>query len=287
MHGLRYGWACVSGRLRFGLFHIGGIAAGGAIHNGIFTRSGNDLKFFTQIATNCAAVSSYSAVVQTKTIENAAVSLRHVLVAELGAGSVFVKAVGVFHDELAPAHQTKTGAALVAEFGLNLVKVFGQLLIAAQILPRNVSNHFFAGRLNYKLVIVAVLNAQQLGAHFLEAPCFLPQLGRLHDGHGAFNRACAVHLLAHNGLNLANHAQAHRHIGINTCAQTLDKTSAHHQLVANDFGIGRRIAQGGEVELRSFHGRVWVKMKKSCAALCAGNNRNVAIFSLISARCRA
>ena len=241
--------ACLGGRQRLGLFHIGGIAAAGAVNDGVFARGGNHLKFFAQIAANGATIGRYGAVVEAKAVKNAAVGLRHVLVAELGAFHVLVKAVGVFHDEFAPAHQAKAGAAFVAEFGLNLVQVFGQLLVAAQILSGDVSDHFFAGGLNHKGVVVPILNAQQLGPHTGKAAGFLPQLGRLHNGHGALNGAGAVHFFAHDGFYLANDAQAQRHIGVNACAQPFDETGAHHQLVADDFGVGGRFAQGGEVKL--------------------------------------
>jgi hypothetical protein len=55
---------------------------------------------------------------------------------------------------------------------------------------------------------MAILDAQQLGAHLLETAGFLPQLGRLDHGHGQFDRAGAVHFLAHDGFDLADHAQA-------------------------------------------------------------------------------
>jgi hypothetical protein len=59
---------------------------------------------------------------------------------------------------------------------------------------------------------MAVLHAQQFGAHLVPAAGFLPQFGRLHDRHQQLDGAGAVHFLAHDGFDLANHAQAHRHV---------------------------------------------------------------------------
>jgi len=100
---------------------------------------------------------------------------------------------------------------------------------------------------------MAVLDAQQLGAHLLEAPRLLPQLGGLHHGHGAFHGARAVHLLAHDRLHLADDAQPHGHVAVDAGPQLLDETGPHHELVADDLGIGRSLFQGGNEELGSFH----------------------------------
>jgi hypothetical protein len=68
---------------------------------------------------------------------------------------------------------------------------------------------------------MAVLDAQQLGAHLLETAGFLPQLGRLDHRHGQFDGAGAVHFLAHDGFDLADHAQAHGHMVVDAGTQLL------------------------------------------------------------------
>ncbi len=100
---------------------------------------------------------------------------------------------------------------------------------------------------------MAVLDAQQLRAHFFEAAGFLPELCRLDHRHGHFHGAGAVHFLAHYGLNLAYHAQAHGHVVVDAGAQFLDQAGTHHELVADDFGVGRGFLEGGNEELRGFH----------------------------------
>jgi len=100
---------------------------------------------------------------------------------------------------------------------------------------------------------MAVLDAQQLGAHLVKATGFLPQLSRLHHWHGHLDGAGAVHFLAHDGLDLADHAQAHGHVVVDTGAQLLDHAGTHHQLVAHDFGVGGGFLEGGDEKSGGFH----------------------------------
>ena len=218
LHGLRRRWAAVRGCQRFRFFDIGGVITLRAIDDGIFTRSGDDLEFFAQIATYGAAIGSNGAVAQAKTIKDFAVSRRHILITGFGAGCVFIKTVSVFHDEFAPAHQAKTRAAFVTKFGLDLIQIFRQLFIAFELLPRDVSDHFFTGGLDDEVAPMPVLYAQQLRPHFFKASRLLPQLGRLHHGHGQLYRAGLVHFFADDGFDLANHAQPQRHVVVDASA---------------------------------------------------------------------
>ena len=126
------------------------------------------------------------------------------MVADFGSVDVAVKAVGVFHGEFTPTHQAKAGSALIPEFGLDLVQVFGQLLIAFDLLAHDVGHHLFAGGLDHVIAFVPVFDPQQFGAHLLEAPGFLPQLCGLHHRHGDLDGTRAVHLFAHDRFDLAD-----------------------------------------------------------------------------------
>ena len=165
-----------------------------------------------------------------------------------------VKTVSIFHDEFTPTHQAKTRAALVTEFGLNLVKVFWQLFVAADFLACDVSDHFFAGRLHHEVVAVAVCNTQQFRPHLLKTTGFLPKFSGLDHGHAQFHRTSAVHFFAHDLFNFLDHAQAHGHQGVNAGTEFFNHPGTHHQLVADHFGIGRGLFEGGNKELRGFHG---------------------------------
>ena len=107
-----------------------------------------------------------------------------------------------------------------------LVEIFRQLFVAAQFLAGDVGHHFFAGGLNDEIARVSVLDAQQLGAHFFKAARLLPELGGLHHRHGHLDGTGAVHLLAHDGLDLADHAQAHGHVVVDAGAQALANSSS-------------------------------------------------------------
>jgi len=100
---------------------------------------------------------------------------------------------------------------------------------------------------------VAVLDAQQLGPHGVETPGLLPQLSWLHDGHAQLHGARAVHFFTHDGFDLADHAQAQRHVVVDTGAQFLDEAGAQHELVAHHFSVGRGFFEGGNEELGGFH----------------------------------
>ena len=252
--GLRGRRARACRRQRLGLLHVGGVVAAGAVDDGVFAGGGDDLEFLAQIAADGPGIGRHRAVAQAKAVKDGAVGARHGLIAPFGARFVAVEAVGVLHDEFAPAHQAKARAALVAELGLDLVEVLGQLLVAAQVLPRDVGHGFFAGRLHDEIALVPIPHAQQLGAHGLKAAALGPQLARLDHRHHAFDGAGAVHLLAHDGLDLADHAQAHGHVGVDAGAQLLDHAGARHELVTDDFGVGGRFFQGADVELGGFHG---------------------------------
>ena len=246
---------CLRWRQGLSLFHVGSVIALRAIDDGVFARCGDHLKLFAQVTADGATVCSDRAVLQAEAVKDFSVGLGHDLVAGFGGHHVAVKAVGVFHGELAPTHQTKTGTAFVAELGLDLVEVFRQLLVAADLLAGDVGDDFFARWLHHKVAAMAVFDTQQLGAHFVEASGLLPQLRGLHDGHGELDRAGFVHLFAHDGFDLANHPQTHRHVVVNASAEFFDEASAHHELVAHDFCVSRGFFEGGDEELGGFHAR--------------------------------
>jgi hypothetical protein len=82
-----------------------------------------------------------------------------------------------------------------------------------------------------------------------------PQFRRLHERHRQLDGAGAVHLLAHDRLDLADHAQAHRHVVVDAGTELLDHARAGHELVAGHFRIGGGFLERGNEELGGFHGR--------------------------------
>ncbi len=252
---LRGGAARGDQRQRFRQLDVGGVVAGRAVDDRVLAGVGDHLELMRAVAADGAGVGRHRAELQAQAVEDAAVGGVHRVVAAAGRVLVAVERVRVLHRELAAAHQAEARTALVAELGLDVVEVLGQLLVAAQLLARDVGDDLFGGRLDDEVAAMAILHAQQLRAHLVEAAGLLPQLGWLHDRHQQLDGAGAVHLVADDVLDLADHAQAHRHVVVDAGAQALDHAGAHHQLVADDFRVGRGFLERGDEELGGFHGR--------------------------------
>ena len=82
--GLRCSRSLSGGRQSFCLFHVGRVIALRAIHDGVLAGGRNDLKLFTQIATNSATVGCYSTVAQAKAVKDFAIGIGHDFVTLFG-----------------------------------------------------------------------------------------------------------------------------------------------------------------------------------------------------------
>ncbi len=129
-----------------------------------------------------------------------------------------------------------------------------QLPVAANLAPHDVGDHFFVRRADDELAAMAILEAQQFGTILLPAAGLLPQFGRLHGGHEQLNGAGAIHLFAHDALDLAHHAQTHWHPRIDAGGEASDHAGTQHQLVADDFRVGGGFLKGGDKKLTGAHG---------------------------------
>ena len=165
-----------------------------------------------------------------------------------------MEGISVFHDELACTHHAEARAHFVAEFGLDVVKVFRQLFVAVDFFAHDVGDDFLAGRAHAEIAVVAVFQAQQFFTVKFPAAGFLPQLGRLHHRHQQLHAARARHFFAHDVFDFAQHAQPHRHPSIKAGRVGFNQTGANHQLVAGKRGFGRGFFQGGNEKLAGFHG---------------------------------
>jgi hypothetical protein len=218
-------------RQRLGQLDVGGIVAGSAVDERVLASVGDDLELVRGITTDGAGVGGHRAVLKPETVEDAAIGLVHELVAAQRASLVAVEGIRILHRELASAHDAEARPPLVAELGLDVIEISRQLLVAAQFLPRDVGDDLFAGGLDDEVALVPVLHAQQFRPVGLEAARLLPQLGRLYHRHQQLDGAGGVHLFADDGLDLADHAQAHRHVAVDARAQALDHAGAQHQAV--------------------------------------------------------
>ncbi|KAG0928608.1 hypothetical protein G6F31_017657 [Rhizopus arrhizus] len=167
-----------------------------------------------------------------------------------------VERIGILHQELARTHHAEARTDLVAELGLHLVEVDRQLLVAGQLAAREVAGGFFGGRAVAEHLVLAILDLQQLRAELLPAPGLLPQFLRLDGRDLEFHGAGAVHFLADDAFNLAQHAQAQRRPGVQARCQLADHARTQHQPVAGQLGVAGGFLGGVQVELGEAHRRL-------------------------------
>ncbi len=161
--------------------------------------------------------------------------------------------VGVLHQEFARTHHAEARADLIAEFGLDLIEIQRQLLVAVDFLAREFSGGLFGGRAVAELLLLAVLDLEQLAAELFPTAGGIPQLARLDGGEQHFHCASTVHLFTHDGFDLAQYAQAQRRPGVQPGGQLADHARAQHQTVADQLGVGRGFLGGVQVELGKTH----------------------------------
>ena len=244
-------------------FDIGSVIGSVAVCDNVFAAFSQYLEFVRAGAADAAGVCGDGAEFQTQTGKDTAVSVVHILIGRLKRGVVGMEGISVFHDELARAHHTETRAHFVAEFGLDMVKVFRQLFVAVDFFAYDVGNNFFTGWTHAEIAVMTVFQAQQFFTIKLPAAGFLPQLGRLYHRHQQLHATCAGHFFAHDIFNFAQYAQTHRHPSIKTGCVGFDQTGTNHQLVAGKCGFGRSFFKGGNEELGGFHG-VFFFLKNKC-----------------------
>src|SRR6266699_4119887 len=134
-----------------------------------------------------------------------------------------MKRVAVLHRELAPAHDAEARPDLGAERGLELVKVHGQLPIAAYLAARDIGDHFLVRGSDAKSAFMTVFETQQLRPVLPPAPRLLPQLRWLDRRHEELDCSGAIHFLSNDGLDLANYPQPQRHPSVNPAGEPPDQ----------------------------------------------------------------
>ena len=109
---------------------------------------------------------STAMVLEAAALEDARVGVVHLLVADLRRLVGDVKAVGVLHDEFLGPHQTEAGPDFVAELGLDLVEILGQLAVGTQFGRDQGGDDLLMGRPQNPFLfgVVAGLEEDALGA---------------------------------------------------------------------------------------------------------------------------
>ena len=100
-----------------------------------------------------------------------------------------------------------------------------------------------------EVAAVAVLQSHELRAVQLPAPGFLPQLGGLQGRHEQLLAADAVHLLAHDLLDLRERALAQRQERVDPGGGPAHQSGAQQHAVRGRLGLGGVLLERGRVQL--------------------------------------
>ena len=229
-------------------FNVSCIAAS-RTHEGVLTDGGRVQELFTAGAAHRAGLRGHNDDLQAQALENALVcgAVRHVRLVQ--ALIVNVEGVGVLHDELAAAQQTRAGARLIAVLGLNLVQVDRQVLVGGVQVLHQQGEHFLVGGRQQHVCTLTVLEAEEVIAVLVPAVSCLVGLAGQQCGEVNFLRADGVHLFTDDVLDLAQYLQAQGQPGVHAGGCAADVTGADQQLVAGDLSVYGVLAQSAHEEV--------------------------------------
>ena len=104
------------------------------------------MEFMRMAPADGTGVGQHRAKFQTEPCKDIAIGQVHHIVSVLQRCLVQVKRIGIFHQKLAGAHDSEARTDFVAEFGLNLVIINRQLLVAFDLGPCQIGDDFLMGR---------------------------------------------------------------------------------------------------------------------------------------------
>ena len=242
-----------AGNAAGGLLDVRCVATGLAIDHVILAGLGRHHEFVGQAAADDAGVGLDGESLQTTALEDARVGIVHLAVAGGGRLVADIEAVGVLHDELARAHQTEARADFVAELDLDLVEIFRELAVGADLVGGERGDDLLVRGAEHPFALRVVAHLEEHITRGLVAPGLLPDFGRLQRGHEDFERAGAVHLLADDALDLAQRAQTERQKGVHAACEFAQQAGAEQEFVGKDLRLGGGFLQGGNEGLRPTH----------------------------------
>ena len=177
---------------------------------------------------------------QAKAVVAALIGLDDRLVVGLQVFLAGVDAIHILHDKLTPTHNTTLGAQLVAEFVLELVDADGQVFVTFQVATQQFDNRLLVrpAKADFGAILQVRLEPH---IHQLIAPAasLLPELLALQGAHQQFLAVDAVHFFADNLLDILEHGQAQRRVGIDAGHRLVHVASANQQL-----GVVRHLIGG-------------------------------------------
>ena len=126
---------------------------------------------------------------------------------------------------------------------MDVIQDLGQVAIRADIGPKNFRYHVLVGGPIEQFALMPVLDAQHLRAIGLVAPAFAPEIGKLQRRHQELYGAGAILLLAHDLLDLLEHAKAKRQPGVDARGFLTHHAGAQHQAMGDDLGLLRHLTK--------------------------------------------
>ena len=182
-----------------------------AICDFTLTNFGKRSEFVRIAAPNGACISFNRPEGQSASGKNPVVCVIHRLIAFIQALIILIERISVLHDEFSASHQSKTRSGFISVLGLNLIQIHRQLPVRGYIVSNNVGKNFLMCWSQTKISAVSVFQSPELRSVCVPSSGLLPKFGRLYSRHVNFLRACCVHLLSDDILNLADRAPAKRH----------------------------------------------------------------------------
>src|SRR5262249_9017060 len=175
--------------------------------------------------------------------EDAGINVVVLLVRDVEPCWINIKGVRVLHRELTYAQEPGLGSRLIAKLALNLIPDLGQLLVAAQLLARDLGHYFFVGEAEAEVGSFAILEAEHVVAYHRPAPARFPQFPRMQRGQIEF-LTDLVHLLAHDLSDLQLRAMAKKEERINAGGKLPHVSRAQKKLMTGHLSVSRGFSQG-------------------------------------------
>ena len=225
-------------RGRLGPLDVHPVAARAA-QDRVLPRLGEHHELVRLVSADVSRVGLDHRVREAAALDDAPVRAFHRVVGLVERPVVGIEAVRVLHDELAGAHHAETRPDLVAEFHQYLVDRLRQVPVALHLVPRDHRDDFLVRRAEGEDPLLAVGDLEEFRPEGGQTSALLVDLRRVEDRHCDFLAADSVHLLAHDALDVPEHAEAERQEGVDARGQLLDQTGPQHQDVARDLGLVR------------------------------------------------
>ncbi len=217
-------------------------------------RGGKNDELVREVAADRPGIGAHRDRLQAHPGEGAQVGDEHAVVGMPRAGLVEVEGIGVLHQEFARAHDAEPRPHLVAELPLDMVEVERQVLVGADRGAEDLGDHLLVRGPEQHVALVPVADPQHLLAIGFVAARFAPEIGGLDRRHEELDGAGAVLLLADDGIDPVEHAQAERQPGVDPGGLLSDQPGPQHEPVRDDLGLFRGLAEDGQEIAAQTHG---------------------------------